>query len=406
MEKQIPVAHRASQIEYAIRDVVVPAIALESQGHKILKLNIGDPLAYPGLPTPNHMIESYQRALSDQKNGYSPSYGITDLREAIAENEQSKDNGGWNCDPDNVYICHGVTEALQIIFATYLNEGDEVLAPGPHYPPYMAYPQVYGGKTIEYRLDPDQGWSIDFEDLKSKMNSRVKLLVLINPNNPTGNVITKYELDQVIELASEYEDCTIISDEIYDRLNFNGNHFSTASRSNNVPVITLNGVSKVYYAPGWRIGYMSLHDPLNRSNELKDGLERLLRSRLCASTPAQYGYLAGLRGGDEWMEEYLKSIIARNALCTKRINEIEGLSVQKPQGAFYMFVKLTDPYWFENDKKFVLDLLHKKHVLAVHGSGFSQTYGKGHFRIVFLPSESVLKDALDRIENFLADTTH
>jgi len=406
MAKQIPVAHRASQIEYAIRDVVVPAIALESQGHKILKLNIGDPLAYPGLPTPNHMIESYQRALSDQKNGYSPSYGITELREAIAENEKFKDNGGWNCDPDNVYICHGVTEALQIIFATYLNEGDEVLAPGPHYPPYMAYPQVYGGKTVEYRLDPDQGWSIDFEDLKSKMNSRVKLLVLINPNNPTGNVITKYELDQVIELASQYEDCTIISDEIYDRLNFNGNHFSTASRSNNVPVITLNGVSKVYYAPGWRIGYMSLHDPLNRSNELKDGLERLLRSRLCASTPAQYGYLAGLRGGDEWMEEYLKSIIARNALCTKRINEIEGLSVQKPQGAFYMFVKLSDPYWFENDKKFVIDLLNKKHVLAVHGSGFSQTYGKGHFRIVFLPSESVLQDALDRIESFLAETVH
>ena len=406
MAKQIPVAHRASQIEYAIRDVVVPAIALEAQGHKILKLNIGDPLAYPGLPTPDHMIESYQRALSDQKNGYSPSYGITDLRQAIAENEQSKLNGGWNCDPDNVYICHGVTEALQIIFATYLNEGDEVLAPGPHYPPYMAYPQVYGGKTVEYRLDPDQGWSIDVEDLKSKMNSRVKLLVLINPNNPTGNVITKYELDQVIELASQYENCTIISDEIYDRLNFNGDHLSTASRSSNVPVITLNGVSKVYYAPGWRIGYMSLHDPLNRCNELKDGLERLLRSRLCASTPAQYGYLAGLRGGDEWMEEYLKSIIARNNLCTKRINEIEGLSVQKPQGAFYMFVKLTDPYWFENDKKFVIDLLHKKHVLAVHGSGFSQTYGKGHFRIVFLPSESVLEDALDRIEEFISETAH
>ena len=406
MAKQIPVAHRASQIEYAIRDVVVPAIALEAQGHKILKLNIGDPLAYPGLPTPDHMIESYQRALSDQKNGYSPSYGITDLRQAIAENEQSKLNGGWNCDPDNVYICHGVTEALQIIFATYLNEGDEVLAPGPHYPPYMAYPQVYGGKTVEYRLDPDQGWSIDVEDLKSKMNSRVKLLVLINPNNPTGNVITKYELDQVIELASQYENCTIISDEIYDRLNFNGDHLSTASRSNNVPVITLNGVSKVYYAPGWRIGYMSLHDPLKRCHELKDGLERLLRSRLCASTPAQYGYLAGLKGGDEWMEEYLKCIIARNNLCTKRINEIEGLSVQKPQGAFYMFVKLTDPYWFENDKKFVIDLLHNKHVLAVHGSGFSQTYGKGHFRIVFLPSESVLEDALDRIAEFISETAH
>ena len=403
MAKQIPVTIRASQIEYAIRDVVVPATALEAKGHNILKLNIGDPLAYPGLPTPTHMIDAYQKAITDQKNGYSPAYGIESLRNAIAEDERSKINGGWNCSPNDVYICHGVTEALQIIFAAYLSDGDEVLAPGPHYPPYMAYPQVYGGKTVEYRLDPENGWSIDMEDLKSKMNDKVKLLVLINPNNPTGNVISEDELDSIIDLVSNYENCTIISDEIYDRLNFNGDHFSTASRSQNVPVITLNGVSKVYYAPGWRIGYMAFHDPKNNSIEVKDGIERLLRSRLCASTPAQYGYLAGLQGEDIWMNTYLAKIKKSNDYCIDRINNINGLSVQAPQGAFYMFVKLTDPYWYENDKKFVLELLHEEHVLTVHGSGFSKKYGKGHFRIVFLPTQEILKDALDRIENFLSN---
>ena len=402
MVKQIPVSNRASQIEYAIRDVVVPATALEAEGHDIIKLNIGDPLAYPGLPTPNHMVEAYQKAIIDQKNGYSSAYGIEVLRSAIAENERSKINGGWNCAPDDVYVCHGVTEALQIIFAAYLGDGDEVLAPGPHYPPYMAYPQVYGGKTVEYRLDPNNGWSIDIEDLKSKMNDRVKLLVLINPNNPTGNVIKESELDSIIDLASKYENCTIISDEIYDRLNFNGNHFSTASRSKNVPIITLNGVSKVYYAPGWRIGYMAFHDPKKNSLDVLDGIERLLRSRLCASTPAQYGYLAGLQGEDSWMNGYLTEIKKRNNYCIDRINNIEGLSVQPPEGAFYMFVKLTDPYWYKNDKKFVLQLLHEQHVLTVHGSGFSNIYGKGHFRIVFLPTKEILKDALDRIEIFLS----
>lgn len=403
MAKQIPVTTRASQIEYAIRDVVVPATALEAKGHNILKLNIGDPLAYPGLPTPTHMIDAYQKAIIDQKNGYSPAYGIESLRNAIAEDERSKINGGWNCSPNDVYICHGVTEALQIIFAAYLSDGDEVLAPGPHYPPYMAYPQVYGGKTVEYRLDPDNGWSIDMEDLKSKMNDKVKLLVLINPNNPTGNVISEDELDSIIDLVSNYENCTIISDEIYDRLNFNGDHFSTASRSQDVPVITLNGVSKVYYAPGWRIGYMAFHDPKNNSIDVKDGIERLLRSRLCASTPAQYGYLAGLQGEDSWMNTYLAKIKKSNDYCIDRINNINGLSVQPPQGAFYMFVKLTDPYWYENDKKFVLELLHEEHVLTVHGSGFSKKYGRGHFRIVFLPTQEILKDALDRIENFLSN---
>jgi aspartate/methionine/tyrosine aminotransferase len=401
MAKQIPVTSRASQIEYAIRDVVVPANTLEAEGHEIIKLNIGDPLAYPGLPTPDHMISAYQKALLDQRNGYSPAYGIPELREAISNNEQNKLNGGWDCDPNDVYICHGVTEALQIIFATFLDPGDEVLAPGPHYPPYMAYPQLFGGKTVEYRLDPDNNWKIDFDDLKAKMNDKVKLLVLINPNNPTGNVITQQEIEEIVDLASQWENCTIISDEIYDRLNFNGNHISTASISSNVPVITLNGVSKVYYAPGWRIGYMALHDPNNKLLNIKDGLERLLRSRLCASTPAQYGYLAGLNDDDTWMNDYLSTLKQRNDVCVSLINDIEGLSVEKPQGAFYMFIKLTEDHWNKRDKEFVLDLLNTKHVLTVHGSGFSDQFGKNHFRVVFLPSEEILIDAFNRIDDLL-----
>ena len=403
MAKQIPVTNRASQIEYAIRDVVVPATALEAQGHEIIKLNIGDPLAYPGLPTPDHMITAYQKALEGQSNGYSPAYGISELRSSIANNESNKSNGGWSCDPDDVYVCHGVTEALQIIFATFLNEGDEVLAPGPHYPPYMAYPQLFGGKTIEYRLDPTNGWKIDFDDLKSKMNDRVKLLVLINPNNPTGNVISKEEISEIINLVSEWDNCTIISDEIYDRLNFNGDHYSTASLSSTVPVITLNGVSKVYYAPGWRIGYMALHDPVSKLNDIKDGLERLLRSRLCASTPAQYGYIAGLEGNDDWMKSYSSDLKNRNDHCVGLIENIEGLSVERPQGAFYMFIKLTEDHWKDRDKEFVLNLLENKHVLTVHGSGFSSQYGKDHFRIVFLPSKDILSDAFNRIDEFLKD---
>ena len=209
---KFPVSTRASNIEYAIRDVVVPAIELERKGNTILKLNIGDPLAYPGFSTPDHMIDAFCKGLKNQRNNYSPSYGLPELRDAIALDESHKKNGGWNCSPDDVYICHGVTEALQIIFAAFLEQDDKVLVPGPHYPPYMAYPQLFGGKTIEYKLDEESEWGIDLEDLKSKMDDKVRLIVLINPNNPTGGVVNKKQLKKVIHIASSWENCAIISD--------------------------------------------------------------------------------------------------------------------------------------------------------------------------------------------------
>ena len=397
-DEQFPVAPRASNIEYAIRDVVVPALALEEQGHDILKLNIGDPIAYPGLPTPQHMVDAYIKALQDGKNGYSHSYGIHELRTAIALDENRK---GWNAQPSDVYVCHGVTEALQILFASVLTEGDKVLAPGPHYPPYMAYPQMYGAQTIEYKLQPDNGWKIDLSDIESKMDSSVRLLVLINPNNPCGSVAGQEEIEKLLDIARKWPNCMIVADEIYDGLDFTGLQKSVASLSDDVPVISLNGVSKVYYAPGWRIGYLAVHDPTKRLLKVRDGIERMLRSRLCASTPAQLGYLAGLESDRTWMKAYAEKVVQQRDVCVERISQIEGLEVQSSGGAFYMFVRLLDEKWANDDKQFVLDLLHEEHVLVVHGSGFSPELGKGHFRIVYLPDSEVLNEAFNRIESFL-----
>ncbi|MDA8837947.1 aminotransferase class I/II-fold pyridoxal phosphate-dependent enzyme [Candidatus Poseidoniales archaeon] len=395
---QIPVAPRASNIEYAIRDVVVPATKLEEQGHTILKLNIGDPIAYPGLPTPQHMVDAYAAALQDGHNGYSPSYGLPSLRAAIAKDEQRK---GWPASSDDIYVCHGVTEALQILFASVLCEGDKVLAPGPHYPPYMAYPQMYGATTVEYRLKPNDGWRLDLDDIRAKMDASVRLLVLINPNNPCGSVANAEEIAGVLDIARDYPNCIVVADEIYDGLDFTGEHVSVAKCSTDVPVVCLNGVSKVYYAPGWRIGYMAIHDPSKRMLLVRDGIERMLRSRLCASTPAQLGYLAGLESDRSWMKGYAAKVVQQRDVCVERIRSIEGLEVQSSGGAFYMFVKLTDEKWALDDKQFVLDLLHEEHVLVVHGSGFSPELGRGHFRIVYLPEVGVLNEAFDRIERFL-----
>jgi aspartate/methionine/tyrosine aminotransferase len=395
---QIPVAPRASNIEYAIRDVVVPATKLEEQGHTILKLNIGDPIAYPGLPTPQHMVDAYATALQDGHNGYSPSYGLPSLRAAIAKDERRK---GWPANPEDIYVCHGVTEALQILFASVLNEGDKVLAPGPHYPPYMAYPQMYGATTVEYMLKPRDAWRLDLEDIRAKMDDSVRLLVLINPNNPCGSVANAEEIAGVLDIARDYPNCIVVADEIYDGLDFTGEHVSVAKCSTDVPVVCLNGVSKVYYAPGWRIGYMAIHDPSKRMLLVRDGIERMLRSRLCASTPAQLGYLAGLESDRSWMKGYAAKVMQQRDVCVERIRSIEGLEVQSSGGAFYMFVKLTDEKWALDDKQFVLDLLHEEHVLVVHGSGFSPELGRGHFRIVYLPEVGVINEAFDRIERFL-----
>ena len=260
---------------------------------------------------------------------------------------------------------------------------------------------MYGAETIEYRLDSGDGWSLDFDDIESKMNEEVRLFVLINPNNPTGAVVGQDDIDKLLEILQRWPKCILVADEIYDGLDFSDNQVSAASRTNSTPVVVLNGVSKVYYAPGWRIGYMAIHDPTSVLGSVRDGIERILRSRLCASTPAQLGFLAGLQQDRSWMKQYSDTVKKRRDVCLSRIAEIEGLEVEAPEGAFYMFVRLTDERWKNNDKQFVLQLLHEEHVLLVHGSGFSKEKGKGHVRLVFLPDVATLNTAFDRIDAFL-----
>ena len=397
---KIPVSRGVSKVEYAIRDLVLPATKLENQGHKIIKLNIGDPLAYPNFPTPPHMLNAYIEALNNQKNGYSPSYGIEPLRSAIANFEKNQKNGGWNCKSSDVYITSGVSEALLILFASFLFPDDKILTPGPFYPPYVSYPPIFQSTAIQYRLKEDDNWKIDFDDLKNKLDNNVKLLSIINPNNPTGSILEKNEILQLIEIVEDYPNCTIVSDEIYNKFNFTNEHISVASLSKKIPVITLNGISKGYFAPGWRIGYIAIHDPKNKLEYVRDGIEKLLRGRLSAPTPAQHGFLAALTEGDEWRDEYNKKLIKQRNYCVERINDINGLSVKKPKGAFYIFPKIEDnPY--KNDKEFVLKFLEQEKVLLVHGSGFSKDYGKEHVRIVYLPDIKILEIAFDKLKSFM-----
>ena len=237
------------------------------------------------------------------------------------------------------------------------------------------------------------------------MDESVRLLVLINPNNPTGGIVDRETIEGVLKIAEEWPGCAVVADEIYDGLNFAQDHVSMAAiadeMGSSVPVITFNGVSKVYYAPGWRIGYLAIRDPQERFALVRDGIERLLRSRLCASTPAQRGYLAGLQGPKEWMADYRAKVVAQRDYCIERIAAIDGMETQVPGVAFYLFPRLTDPRWATDDKGFVLGLLEAEKVLMVHGSGFSPEYGKGFVRLVYLPGIDVLADAFDRIERFL-----
>ena len=226
--------------------------------------------------------------------------------------------------------------------------------------------------------------------------------MLIDPNNPTGSVLRPEEVDAVMTLASDHPNLIVVADEIYDGLDFTGQRVSIASRAKQVPVVTLNGVSKVYFAPGWRLGYLALHDPDGRLSAIRDGLERLLRARLCPPTPAQAGYLAALEGPKDWMEAHRSRVLSQRNRCMERIASIDGIDAHRPGGAFYPFMRITHPKYASDDRSFVLDLLHQEHVLLVHGSGFSPTHGVGHARLVFLPPLEVIDEAFDRIDRFLS----
>lgn len=393
----VKVARRALEIEYAIRDVVVKAKELERRGKKVIYLNIGDPCKFDFQP-PGHIIDALHNAAREGYNGYSDSVGVQELREAIAEKEERVNN--VKIGPDDVIVTTGISEAIFMLMGAVVEPGDEVLVPGPTYPPYISLVKYFGGKPVSYRCDEESGWNPDVEDIRRKISDKTAMIVVINPNNPTGAVYDEHVLREIINIAGEH-DILVVSDEIYDRIVYDEKHVSTASIAGDVPVIGLNGFSKVYLMPGWRLGYMYFYDPEGKLETLKEAVTKEARVRICANTVVQMAAIEALRGPQDHIEEMVRKLRERRDYVWKRLNEIEGMSCTMPRGAFYAFPKVELRGIWKDDKEFVYDLLEETGVLVVFGSGFDPVYGKDHFRLVFLPPIEILEDALNRVEEFM-----
>lgn len=387
---------RTMGISYAIREVLLPARELEKKGVEVIKLHIGDPNKFD-FETPKHVRDALCKAVEKCDNGYEESEGNFDLRRAIIEKERNKNK----IDPklEDVFITNGVTESIQMILAATIEQGDEVLAPGPSYPSYMEFTKFFGGVPITYRTIEEENWQPDIDDLRKKITPRTKCIVVINPNNPTGALYSDKVLKQIADLAGEHK-LFLISDEIYDLMTFEGKHHSPATLAKDVPMILLNGFSKIDLLPGWRLGYSVFRDPTGELEEIKEAMNRQLRLRLSANAPCQMAVIEALNHPKDHLDGMIKKLKDRGEFAYKRINEIPGLSVKKPQGAFYMFPRWESKRW-KTDKEFVLDMLNNAHVLTVPGDGFDPVYGKQHFRMVYLPNKEILGRAFDQMESFM-----
>jgi len=394
----IKAAKRSQGVSYAIREVVVPANELEKRGKKILRLNIGDPNKYD-FDTPQHMKDALYQAAQENYNGYAPAEGYTDLREAIAQREKRRNDMDYAI--DDICVTTGVTESLQMLLNASLDPNDEILIPGPTYPQYNLITWFNDALPIPYRCIEEEGWHPDVDDIRKRISNRTKGIVLINPNNPTGAIYSKKIIKEIIDIAGEYH-IPVISDEIYDDMVFDKKHHATATLAEDVPIITFNGFSKVYLVPGWRMGYVMFHHN-GDLDEIQDAFLRIARSRLCANSVCQRACIQALKGPQDHIQEVNKKLRERRDFAYKRLNEIDGISTAKPEGAFYIFPRIdamARGIW-KNDKDFVLDLLHDQQVLLVHGSGFCNTYGRDHFRAVILPTMQILEESFNKLEKFM-----
>jgi len=385
-------------LEYAIRDVVGYARELEQNGKGVIYLNIGDPLLFD-FDTPEHVKKALIQAVKGGSNCYSPSEGIQELRDAICEKE--KRIGGVKILPENVIISNGVSEAIQMVLGALIETGEQILVPGPAYPPYISYTEFFGGEAIQYRTSEQDGWQPDLDDLRSKITEKTRAMVVINPNNPCGALYDRKVVKAIADLAGEYE-LLLISDEIYDQIAYD-RLVSTASVAKDVPVIGLNGFSKVYLMTGWRLGYVYLHSGSHENLiELREHVLKEARIRLSANTPVQKAAVEALKGPQNHIRRMVEKLRERRDYTHKRLNEIDGVNCAKPKGAFYFFPKVDGigSRW-KNDMAFVRDFLEKTGVVFVHGSGFGSAYGSGHFRGVFLPPIETLAKTFDRLEHFM-----
>lgn len=385
-------AVRTEKITYAIRDILLVADEVAKTGKEMLYLNIGDPNIYDFEP-PRHLIEASYDAMLRNKNGYAPSSGIKDAVEAI-RNEAGR-KGIKNI--HDVFVTHGASEAIDICLTALVNDGENVLTPTPGYPLYTAISAKLSAYENPYYLDESNGWQPDIEDIKKKINSKTKAIVLINPNNPTGSLYKKEILEEIIKLAEE-NNLVIFADEIYDKLLFDGQkHISIASLNSEVPCITFGGLSKNYMVPGFRIGWGVISGNEAKLKDYLSAINRILRSRLSANHPEQYGIKIALEGDQTHLVEAMKKLQVRRDITFEMLNQVEGISCVKPEGAFYAFPKIEID---KPDIEFVSGLIKETGVVVVHGSGFGQVPGTHHFRVVFLPNDEILRKAYQKIGDF------
>lgn len=399
--KSVKKSSKLNNVCYEIRgQIAAEARRLEDEGHKVLKLNIGNPAPF-GFEAPDDILKDVIHNLPTAQ-GYCDSKGIYSARVAVMQYFQQ--NGIRDLSIDDIYIGNGVSELIVMSMQGLLNDGDEVLIPAPDYPLWTAAVSLSGGKAIHYRCDEENQWFPDLDDMASKISTNTKAIVLINPNNPTGAVYSKKVLEGILALAREHQ-LIVFSDEIYDKILYDGaQHIPTASLANDVLIITMGGLSKNYRIAGFRAGWMVITGPKIHAEDFLEGLNILASMRLCANVPVQHAIQTAL-GGYQSINELITGngrLLKQRNIAEKMINDIDGLSCNSAMGALYLFVKVdAEKFNITNDEKMVLDLLKQEKILLVHGSAFNIP-DKNYFRLVFLPHVDELVPALERLKAFFA----
>ena len=402
MKTKIKASRRSLGMNYAIREVTVPAAEAAKAGKKLLSLNIGDPNKWD-FETPEYFKATLRAAVDQVDNGYGDSQGNLDLREAIVDREYEKH--GVRITSDDVYVTAGVSECINMLMGTFLEPGDEVLVPGPGYPSYAQYINFYEGSVVPYRMIEEEDWRPDVDMIRKRITDKTKALVVINPNNPTGAEYEEKDLREIGDIAAEYG-IPLISDEIYDKIVFDGEFYSMSKLSSDVPRIILNGFSKVNLMPGWRMGYCYFMDEDGLMDEIRTGFMKQARARICPNVPCQAAARASLQGPQDYIVDMNRKLKERADFTYKRLNEMDLISTRKAKGALYMFPKidLKGTPW-KTDKDFVLDLIKEEGVVLVHGSGFCEEVGQSHFRTILLPPMETLEQAYDKMESFIKRRT-
>jgi len=392
---------RLQDVRYDLRGPVQNvAKQMEAAGQRILRMNLGDPAPF-GLDAPESIVVDMIHHLRGAQ-GYSDSKGIFSARTAISQYYQTK--GLMQIGVEDIFIGNGVSELISMTLQAFLEQGDQVLIPAPDYPLWTASVMLSGGKAVHYACDEDNNWWPDMADVEAKITDRTRAIVIINPNNPTGAVYPRHILEAFVDLARRH-DLVLFSDEIYEKILYeDAVHIHTASVAGDLPVLTFSGLSKAYRMPGYRAGWVAVTGNRAATAAYRESLSLLASLRLCPNVPAQHAIQTSL-GGYQSIEDLIKPggrLREQRDLACRLLNELPGVSCVPAAGAMYLFPKLDrELYPFDDDEQFVLDLLQEQKILVSQGTAFHWPE-PDHFRFVILPAEEDIRDAVNRIAQFLA----